>query len=180
MADDKGQMIANDLLGDEVEELQVGHIVKGVIVANTNKFSFVKVGKLLCILPLPEMSYDKKPRSPEVGTEIEAVVIRISDEKGVMLSIKRAKQNPWERISDRYYVGQKLTRKVVNITNYGAFVEIEPGIAALLHRKEMGLSKSDKVKDFVSINDELEVEILLIDIESKKMSLRCGELSKKE
>ena len=251
---------------EETEELQVGHIVKGTVAFNTKQFSFVKVGKLSCILPFSEISHDKKPKILKVGTKIEAVVVRISEENGVMLSIKRVKQDPWdmiddlyhvgqrvsvkvknvtnigafveldkgfpglihrkelsyiksnspdnlisvddvveaeiliidkekrriqlsrkrcltdpwERVSDTYYVGQKLTRKVVNISNFGAFFEIEPGIDALLHRLQMGLSKSDKVKDFVSINDELEVEIFSIDIGNKRMSLSCDKLKKKE
>lgn len=265
--------VDNDIIKDdsvfeieETEELQVGHIVKGTVAFNTKQFSFVKVGKLSCILPISEISHDKKPKRLKVGTEIEAVVIRLSEENGAMLSIKRAKQDPWdtidelyhvgqrlnvkvknvtnlgafveldnglsglihckdlsyiksnypenlisvddvveaeimiidkerrriqlsrkkcltdpwEHVSDTYFVGQKLTRKVVNISNFGAFFEIEPGIDALLHRLQMGLSKSDKVKDFVSINDELEVVIFSIDKENKRMSLSCDKLTKKD
>ena len=266
MADDKGQMIANDLLGDEVEELQVGHIVKGVIATINRRFSYVKVGKLSCILPVSEISYDKRPRNLDVGTEIEAVVIRISDEKGVMLSIKRAKQDPWKTIDEIYHIGQRVLVKVNNITDYGAFVElgngivglihktelsygeytkpmgtvsfeevfeaeiidiekerrriqlsrkrcmenpwehvsemyhegqkitskvvkiksdfvtfeIEPGIYASIHKTEMGLEKNDKLKNYISIEDEIEVEICSIDVERKIMTIHCEKLIKNE
>lgn len=246
-----------------LKELEVGHIVKGVIAGVFNNFSFVKVGPVSCILPVSEVSYDKKPKSPKAGTEIEAVVIRVSEEQGVMLSIKRAKPDPWESIDEmyhvgqrldvtvknivdygvfvefgqgmkglvhtkditiqkhknpkeilslgevkpaeiisidkekrriqlsfkscmddpwqhvleKYHIGQKLICKVVKILNYGAFFEIEPGLVALLHRSEVGLTKKDKMKNYLYVGQELEVEIGTLDLENKKISLRCEDFS---
>lgn len=177
---DFDHMSTVDCHGDETEELQVGYVVKGTVAFNKKHFSFVKVGKLSCILPYSEISHDKKPKQLKIGTEIEAVVIRISEEKGVMLSIKRAKQDPWDIIDDRYHVGQRVKAKVTNVTNYGVFFEIEPGLDALLHWLQMGLSKSDKVKDFISVNEELEVEIISIDKDNRRMSLSCDKLKKKD
>ena len=248
-----------------LKELEVGHIVKGVIAGVFNDFSFVKVGPVSCILPVSEVSYDKKPKSPKAGTEIEAVVIRVSEGQGVMLSIKRAKPDPWESIDEmyhvgqrldvtvknivdygvfvgfgqgmkglvhtkditiqkhknpkeilslgevkpaeiisidkekrriqlsfkscmddpwqhvleKYHIGQKLICKVVKIPDYGAFFEIEPGLEALLHRSEVGLTKKDKMKNYLSVGQELEVEIGTLDVEKKKISLRCEDFSSK-
>lgn len=239
-------------------ELQVGDIVKGVVSRNFKDFSFVKVGYISCILPLSEISFDKKPKVLKVGTEIEAVVVKLSEENGVMLSIKRlnhdpwgnidekfkvgqrinvliknvtdygafvelepnltglvhrkelswqrkfemsdviavgqsvnaeiisinkerkrielsikrCEENPWTHVGERHFVGQKLVGKVVNIPDYGAFLELEPGVEALLHRTEMGLTKSDKVKDYISVGDEIEVEIVTLDVENRKISLK--------
>ena len=250
---------------EEMRELQVGHIVKGVIAGNMKNFSFVKVGSASCILPVSEISYDKKPKSLKVGTEIEAVVIRVSEEEGVMLSIKRAKSDPWksidevyhvgqrlnvtiknivhygafvefgqdinglvhtneltiqrhvnpkeiislgdvktaeiisidkekrriqlsfkkcmddpwEHVLEKYHVGQKLICKVVNIPDYGAFFEIEPGLEALLHRSEVGLTKNDNMKKYLSVGQEFEVEIGTLDVENKKISLRCEDFISK-
>lgn len=250
---------------EDMRELEVGLLVKGVIAANAKNFSFVKVGPVSCILPASEVSYDKKPRNLKIGTEIEAVVIRVSEEQGVMLSIKRAKSDPWQSIDENYHVGQridvtvksivdygafvefgqgmnglvhtneltiqkhinpkdilsigdvkpaeiisidkekrriqlsfkkcmddpwqhvlekyqvgqKLTCKVVNIPDYGAFFEIEPGLEALLHRSEVGLTKKDKMKKYLSVGQELEVEIGTLDVENKKISLRCEDFISK-
>lgn len=244
-------------------ELEVGDIVDGVIACNFKDFSFIKIGNLSCMLPLSEISYDKNPRSLKVGTKIQAVVIRLSDENGVMLSIKRATKDPWSNIDEKYRVGQRVNAKVTNILcygvfvelekglsgfihqkdlsikrrvepeeivtlgqtvdaeilsidkekrkiqlsmksfledpwthvtehysvgqkfilqvtksyNFGAFFELEPGIDALLHRNELELNKSDKVKDFISAGDELEVEIVSIDIDKKKINLKCDSFS---
>ena len=78
---------------DDLEELKVGYVVKGVVTANFNDFSYVTVADLHCVLPISEVSYDPKPKNPKVGTAIEAVVIRISEEQGIMLSIKGVVSN---------------------------------------------------------------------------------------
>ena len=87
---------------DDLEELKVGYVVKGVVTANFNDFSYVTIADLHCVLPISEVSYDPKPKNPKVGTAIEAVVIRISEEQGIMLSIKRLKRNPWDSIDELY------------------------------------------------------------------------------
>ena len=158
---------------EDLKELQVGHIVKGVVACIFNDFSFVKIDSVSCILPKSEISYDKKPQNLKVGTEIEAVVIKVSEEQGVMLSIKRAKSDPWEHVEQLYPLGTKLKKKVINLLDYGALFELEPGVKALLHRTEVGLTKKDKMKDYLSVGDELEVEICTVDAESRKISLRC-------
>ena len=90
-----------------------------------------------------------------------------------MLSIKRAKSDPWEHVEQLYPLGTKLKKKVINLLDYGALFELEPGVKALLHRTEVGLTKKDKMKDYLSVGDELEVEICTVDAESRKISLRC-------
>lgn len=176
---DIDKLLDNIVPMEDLTELQVGHIVKGVIAGVFNEFSFVKVGPVSCILPVSEVSYNRKPKSPKAGTEIEAVVIRVSEEQGVMLSIKRTKPDPWESIDEMYHVGQRLDVTVKNIVDYGAFFEIEPGLEALLHRSEVGLTKKDKMKNYLSVGQELEVEIGTLDVGNKKISLRCEDFSSK-
>lgn len=165
---------------DDMKELKVGHIVRGIVACNFKNFSFVKIGNVSCVLPISEISYGKKPKNLKVGTEIEAVVIKVFEEQGVMLSIKRAKSDPWKHVEENYPVGTKLKRKVINLLNFGAFFEMEPGVEALLHRTEIGLTKTDKMKTYLSVGDELEVEVYTVDVENRKMSLRCDTFPAKD
>ena len=87
--------------------------------------------------------------------------------------------DPWKQVEQNYPVGTKLKSKVINLLDYGAFFELEPGVKALLHRTEVGLTKKDKMKDYLSIGDELEVEICTVDVENKKISLHCDSFPKK-
>ena len=108
-----------------------------------------------------------------IGEPIDAMIISIQKErKRIELSVKKCLDDPWNNAQERYAVGQVLVRKVVNVSDYGAFIELEPGIEALLHRTEMGLTKSDKVKNYLSPGDKLQVEILTLDIENRKISLK--------
>ena len=164
----------------ETEELQVGHIVKGTVASSDRHFSFVKVGNLSCILPTSEISNDKKPRRLQVGTEIEAVVIRLSEENGVMLSIKRAKQDPWETIDEIYHIGQRVIVRVKNITDYGAFVELGNGVVGLIHKTELSYDEYTKPMGIVSFEEVFEAEIIDIEKERRRIQLsrkRCMEIS---
>lgn len=168
------QKLMNDVTPyEKTEELQVGHIVRGYVVSNLRNVSFVKVGSVSCILPRSEVSYEKKPKAPEVGKQIDAAVVRISDSQGVMLSVKRLTRDPWLNVNTKYHVGENLKCRVKSIVSFGAFIDLELGITALLHRSNMGIDKSTKVKDYISIDDELEVEITMIDVDNKRISLKC-------
>lgn len=160
---------------EDMKELQVGHIVKGVIVCNFNNFSFVKIGPVSCVLPVSEISYDKKPRSLKVGTEIEAVVIKVSEQQGVMLSVKRTIKDPWISIEKKYHVGQRVNVMVKNITSYGAFVEFDNGLNGLVHRKELSIRKRVEPKDVVSLGQTIEVQIISIDKDNKRIELSLKE-----
>ena len=81
-------------------------------------------------------------------------------------------ENPWEHVSEMYHEGQKITCKVVKISDFVTF-EIEHGIYASIHKTEMGLAKTDKLKNYISIDDNIEVEICNVDLENQKMYIRC-------
>ena len=156
---------------EDMEELKVGYVVKGVVTANFNDFSYVKVADLHCILPISEVSYDPNPKNPKVGTTIKAVVIRISEEQGIMLSIKRLKQNPWDSIDEQYQVGQRVTVRIKNVTSYGAFVEFEDHITGLIHRKELSIKKHFIPSEIVSVGQIVDAEIIEIDKERHRIQL---------
>ncbi len=160
-----------DNLDEDLIELQVGHIVKGIVVSSTHHFTVVKVGELKCILPASEIDFRKKSSVLAVGTEVEAVVIKITVNNGVMLSVKRAKKDPWETIDELYRVGQRIPVNIVNITDYGAFAETSDGIVGLIHESDLTYNKRLKPKDVVSIDQSLEVEIIDINKEHKKLGL---------
>lgn len=163
---------------NDLEELKVGYVVKGVVTANFDDFSYVTVADLHCVLPISEVSYDPKPKNPKVGMAIEAVVIRISEEQGIMISMKRLDQNPWDSIDELYKVGQRIKVKVKNIANYGVFVELDNHISGLIHKTELSLKKNANPKEIVAVGQQVEVEIIEIDKERHRIQLsmkRCLE-----
>ena len=108
-----------------------------------------------------------------VGQMIEVQILSIDKErKRISLSLKDCMEDPWEHVEERYHIGQKLSRKIINLLDYGAFFELEAGVEALLHRSELGLTKADKLKNYLSVGDVLEVEIATLDVENRKISLK--------
>lgn len=168
---DLNKLVEDTNLYEKMVELHVGQIVKGVVACNFKEFSFVKVATLSCILPSSEISFDKKPKCLKVGTEIEAVVIKMSEEHGIMLSIKRLKGDPWQTIEEDYKIGQRVSVKVKNIASYGVFVEFGAGLSGLVHRNDLTIQKHVEPKDVVSVGQMIEVQILSIDKERKRISL---------
>ena len=158
---DLDKLIEDGNLYEKMAELHVGQIVKGVVACNFKDFSFVKVANLSCILPVSEISFDTKPKCLKVGTEIEAVVIKISEEHGIMLSIKRLKGDPWQTIEDDYKIGQRVNAKVKNIASYGVFVEFGAGLSKVQETNSRILSEEDsyqRIRDiavFFRTNNEV-------------------------
>ena len=155
----------------KTEELHVGHIVKGRVEAKFNDFSFVRVDKLSCILPHSEISYNPKPKGLKAGTEIEAVVIRISEDKQVMLSIKRLKKDPWVDIDDYYRIGQRVHARITSIAPFGVFVEFDDHIPGLIHKRALSDNGREKPSNVVTVGQIVEAEIIEIDKEFRKIQL---------
>ena len=168
---DLDKLVEDTNLYEKMVELHVGQIVKGVVACNFKEFSFVKVANLSCILPLSEISFDTKQKCLKIGTEIEAVVIKMSEEHGIMLSIKRIKGDPWQTIEEDYKIGQRVNVKVKNIASYGVFVEFGAGLSGLVHRNNLTIQKHVEPKDIVSVGQMIEVQILSIDKERKRIAL---------
>ncbi len=151
--------------------LTVGYIVKGTVVNVLRHYAIVKVGTLDCVLPNSELSWGKTKEGVAVGTAIKALVVRIEGSQ-VMLSIKRLSDNPWSNVDSLYKIGDHTKGRVVNIKNFGVIVELSSGLSALLHKSQIELKPNLTIKDIFHIDDVLELEILTIDADAKKISVK--------
>ena len=158
--------------------LKVGDKVKGKVVVMADYGAFVEIAPgVEGLIHVSEMSWSQHLRSAQefmkVGDEIEAVILTLDrDERKMSLGIKQLTPDPWENIETKYPVGSRHTAKVRNFTNFGVFVEIEEGIDGLIHISDLSWTK--KVKhpaEFTQIGADIEVIVLEIDKENRRLSL---------
>ncbi|MEF9950562.1 MAG: S1 RNA-binding domain-containing protein, partial [Mucinivorans sp.] len=129
------------------------------------------------LIHVSEMSWSQHLRSAQdfmkVGDEVEAVVLTLDREEHKMsLGVKQLTSDPWENIDDKYAVGTKHTAKVRNFTNFGVFVEVEEGIDGLIHISDLSWTKKIKhPSEFAQVGDLIEVQVLEIDKENRRLSL---------
>ena len=159
-----------------LETLQEGSIVKGVVKNITDYGAFIDLGGIDGLLHITDMAW-RRVRHPSevlsVGQEVTAKVLKFDQEKNrVSLGVKQLGDDPWVGISRRYPQGTRMFGKVTNITDYGSFVEIEPGIEGLVHVSEMDwTNKNVNPGKIVQLNDEVEVMVLEIDEDRRRISL---------
>jgi len=159
-----------------LENLVEGAIVNGVVKNITDYGAFVDLGGIDGLLHITDMAW-RRVRHPsevvQVGQELTAKVLKFDQEKNrVSLGIKQLGDDPWVGIGRRYPQGTRMFGKVTNITDYGSFVEIEPGIEGLVHVSEMDwTNKNVNPGKVVALNDEVEVMVLEIDEERRRISL---------
>ena len=159
-----------------LETLSEGAIVNGVVKNITEYGAFVDLGGIDGLLHITDMAW-RRVRHPsevvQVGQELQAKVLKFDAEKNrVSLGIKQLGDDPWAGVSRRYPTGTRLFGKVTNIAEYGAFVEIEPGIEGLVHVSEMDwTNKNVAPSKMVSLGDEVEVMVLEIDEDKRRISL---------
>ena len=160
------------------ENLKVGDIVKGKVVVMADYGAFIEITQgVEGLIHVSEMSWTQHLRSAQdfmkVGDEIEAVILTLDrDERKMSLGIKQLKSDPWENVEDKYAIGSKHTAKVRNFTNFGVFVEIEEGVEGLIHISDLSWTKKIKhPSEFTSIGSEIEVQVLEIDKENRRLSL---------
>ena len=156
--------------------LEEGQIVKGVVKNLTDYGAFIDLGGIDGLLHITDLAWKRVKHPSEVlkiGDEIEAKVLRYDRERNrVSLGLKQLGDDPWVDIQRRYPEGTRLFGKVTNITDYGAFVEIEPGVEGLVHVSEMDwTNKNVHPTKVVQLGDEVEVMILDIDTERRRISL---------
>ncbi len=159
-----------------LENLEEGQVVKGVVKNLTDYGAFVDLGGIDGLLHITDLAWKRVKHPSEVlniGDEIEAKVLRYDRERSrVSLGLKQLGDDPWIDIGRRYPEGTRLFGKVTNITDYGAFVEIEPGVEGLVHVSEMDwTNKNIHPTKVVQLGDEVEVMILDIDTERRRISL---------
>jgi small subunit ribosomal protein S1 len=159
-----------------VEKLTEGTVTKGVVKNLTDYGAFVDLGGIDGLLHITDMAW-KRVRHPSeivnVGDELEVRVLRFDKERNrVSLGLKQLGEDPWVNIARRYPVGARVFGKVSNVTEYGCFVEIEPGVEGLVHVSEMDwTNKNVNPSKLVQVGDEAEVMVLDIDEERRRISL---------
>ena len=159
-----------------MESLKEGAIVKGVVKNITDYGAFVDLGGIDGLLHITDLAWRRVKHPSEVltvGDEIEAKILKFDQEKNrVSLGIKQMGDDPWNGLARRYPQGTRLFGKVTNLTDYGAFVEIEQGIEGLVHVSEMDwTNKNVHPSKVVALGDEVEVMILEIDEARRRISL---------
>ena len=159
-----------------LETLKAGAIVKGIVKNITDYGAFVDLGGIDGLLHITDLAW-RRVRHPsevvQVGQELEAKVLKFDQDKNrVSLGLKQLGEDPWVGIARRYPQGTRLFGKVTNITDYGAFVEVEAGIEGLVHVSEMDwTNKNVDPRKVVTLGDEVEVMVLDIDEERRRISL---------
>ena len=159
-----------------LERLQEGAIIKGVVKNLTDYGAFVDLGGIDGLLHITDMAW-KRVRHPsevvEVGQEMDVRVLKFDRERNrVSLGLKQLGEDPWDNIARRYPNTTRLLGKVSNVTDYGCFVEIEPGVEGLVHVSEMDwTNKNVNPSKVVQVGDEVEVMVLDVDEERRRISL---------
>jgi small subunit ribosomal protein S1 len=158
------------------EELEVGQVRKGVVKNITDFGAFIDLGGMDGLLHITDMSWGRIGHPSEVttiGDEMEVKILDIDwDRERISLGLKQLEAYPWEDVAEKYPVGSRVRGRVVSITNYGAFIELEKGVEGLVHISEMSWTRNVRhPSQLLSINDEVECVVLRVDEEDKKISL---------
>ena len=160
------------------ENLKVGDKVTGKVVVMTDYGAFVEIAPgVEGLIHVSEMSWSQHLRSAQdflkVGDEVEAVILTLDrDDRKMSLGIKQLRENPWDKIEERYPVGSKHNAKVRNFTNFGVFVELEEGVDGLIHISDLSWTKKIKhPSEFTQIGADIEVVVLEIDKDNRRLSL---------
>ncbi|MDH5325784.1 MAG: 30S ribosomal protein S1 [Gammaproteobacteria bacterium] len=159
-----------------IESLQEGQVVKGIVKNLTDYGAFIDLGGIDGLLHITDMSWKRIKHPSEivnVADEIDVKVLKFDrDKTRVSLGLKQTGEDPWEDITRRYPVGTRLFGKVTNLTDYGCFVEIEEGVEGLVHVSEMDwTNKNVSPGKVVQVGEEVEVVVLDIDAERRRISL---------
>lgn len=172
--------VLEENMGEErqklLENLQEGSVVTGVVKNITDYGAFVDLGGIDGLLHITDMAW-RRVRHPSevltVGQEVEAKVLKFDQDKNrVSLGVKQLGEDPWVGLARRYPQGTRLFGKVTNLTDYGAFVEVETGIEGLVHVSEMDwTNKNVDPRKVVSLGEEVEVSVLEIDEDRRRISL---------
>ena len=161
------------------EGLNVEDVVEGTVMRFTDYGAFVDLGGIDGLLHISEISWGKLKHPQEVlqiGDKVNVKILSMNEEKGkISLGLKQTMPEPWSVIDDTYAVGQVVSGKVVQIKEYGAFVELEPGLDGLVHISEVAHKRVTNIADELSIGQEVSAKILEIDKDRKRISLSIKE-----
>jgi small subunit ribosomal protein S1 len=159
-----------------MKELAVGQVRKGVVKNITDFGAFIDLGGVDGLLHITDMSYGRVSHPSEmvqIGQEVEVKILDIDwQRERISLGMKQLQNYPWQNVAEKYPVGTRVQGKVVSITNYGAFVELEPGIEGLVHISEMSWTRNVRhPSKIVSIGETIEAVVLKVDEKEEKISL---------
>ncbi|MCM8792240.1 MAG: 30S ribosomal protein S1 [Candidatus Omnitrophica bacterium] len=161
--------------------LETGKIITGRVKAITDYGAFIDLGGIDGLLHIADMSWSKINHPSEllaVGDNIEVMILSIDKEQNkISLGLKQRFPDPWKEIENKYSVGSRVKGKIVNILNYGIFVELEKGVEGLVHVSEISWTKRvDNPKEMFAIGDNIEAQVISIDKESRKIALSIKQL----
>ena len=165
-----------DLRGKTLEVLEEGKVMKGTIKNITDYGAFVDLGGIDGLLHITDMSWKRINHPSEVlsiGSEIDVKILKYDRERQrVSLGLKQITEDPWVGVSERYPINTRISGKVVSLTDYGAFIEIEEGVEGLIHISEMSWTKRVKhPSQILKADEEVETVVLDIDTENRKIAL---------
>ncbi len=162
------------------EEIEEGQVRKGIVRRLTNFGAFVDLGGIDGLLHVSEMAWYRIAHPSEIlkeNDEIEVFILSVDKEhEKVSLSLKKIIPSPWHNISEKYSVGQTVTGKVVRLAPFGAFVELEPGVDALVHISQLSEKRLGTPGEVVNAGEEITAKVIDIDPEKHKISLSVKEL----
>jgi small subunit ribosomal protein S1 len=165
-----------------LESLEEGHKVMGVVKNITDYGAFIDLGGIDGLLHVTDLSWRRVDHPSDIltiGSKIEAVVTRYNKETGrVSLGLKQLENDPWQGVVDKFKVGEKVKGKVTNIADFGAFVEIAPGLEGLIYYTELTWTKKNvHPSKILNVGDEVETLVLDIDTEKRRISLGLKQCS---
>ena len=162
-----------------LEKINVGDVIVGTVKNITDFGAFIDLGGADGLLHISEMSWgrvDNPKKIYKVGDTVKVFIKDIKDTK-IALSVKFPEENPWNNAAEKYAVGTVVTGKVARMTDFGAFVELAPGVDALLHVSQISRDHVDKPADVLSIGQEIEAKIVDFDEADRKISLSIKALA---
>ncbi|MEY5048306.1 MAG: ribosomal protein [Bacteroidota bacterium] len=165
-----------------LNNLEKGQVLEGVIKNMTNFGVFIDLGGVDGLLHITDISWGRINHPEEVlklDEKVQVVVLDFDDDKKrISLGMKQLTSHPWDSIAADVQVGSKITGKIVNVADYGAFLELHPGVEGLIHVSEMSWSQHLRnPQDFIKVGDNLDAVVLTLDREERKMSLGIKQLS---
>ena len=164
--------------------LEVGSVVKGTVRRLADFGAFVDIGGVDGLVHVTDLSWGRVKHPSDVvavGQEIEVKILNVDPEKErISLSYKQTQPRPWTVAGEKYPVGSVVEGKVVRITTFGAFVELEPGLDGLVHISQCALTRIAKVEDAVNVGDVVRVKVLDVNTEAKRISLSIREVLEDE
>ena len=163
------------------ERVHEGDIVEGEVSSLTDFGVFVNIGEMDGLVHLTEITWKRSFKIKDMfkkGDKVTVKVIGIDHEKDrISLSIKQVAGNPWDTVGERIHKGDVMRGPVTNLTDFGAFVELEPGIEGLVHVGDISWARIKKPRDVLKRGQELEVLVLDVDLEKRRISLGCKQLN---